>query len=190
MEKKYKKTWINIKILLSVLGVLVMVGCGIWACHQYKVHKNAEQLMDTHGLEMFLSYEDYEEKIAQGETFMVYIGRATCPYCKVLTTVLEKEKGKIQSQMPFYYFNVIWYKQAILDKKAGAEEKWNTIKKEIGFQYIPCILYYKEGKLESSFLEFVGEDYFDIEDDKEKEKLVEQATLKLEKWFQECSLDK
>lgn len=182
--KDIKALWIG-----GCIIALLIVG-SIFVYYKYKVHNNEKAIMDSHGLEMIMTYEAYQDKIQQGQTFIVYIGRYTCPYCKVISPVLEKEKERIDSQIPFYYFNVINYKQAILDKEEGAEARWDNIKEAIGFKYIPCVLYYKQGKLESGFFEFVGKEYFEIEDEKEKVKLVEEATLNLEEWLKECGIYK
>lgn len=169
----------------------LLIGGGYGIHYGYEGYTTTKAaVMNTHGLEMITTYEAFQDKLSQKETFLIYIGRQTCPFCRVLAPVLEKEKGSIKDEVPFCYFNVIDYKQAIIDKKEGAQERWEHIKDEIGFTYIPCILYYKEGKLEQGFYEFVGDSYMDTEDEDEKAEMVKEATVKLEEWFKQCGLYK
>lgn len=190
-HKKTKVIWLAGTLLLAMVG-----GCG---CNQANVQtsestsKQATQetevdVMDDHGLQMFMTYEELKEKQNNKETFVVYIGRQTCPYCAILTPVLEEKKEFVSSEVSFYYFNVINYKQAILDEVEGAQERWDSLKEEVGFTYIPCILYYKDGKLENGFYSFLGKDYSQCEDEQKKVEMMDEAIVNLENWFRDCGI--
>ncbi len=99
---------------------------------------------NDHGLPI-LSYDEVMKKIEGGEAFILYIGRDTCPQCRLFTPNLEKGLIDKGLKTPIYYFYVQSYYSAQERNEAGAEETWNNAVASIGFQGTPAMLYFKDG---------------------------------------------
>ncbi len=99
---------------------------------------------DDHGLPI-ISYEEVVEKINGGEEFILYIGRDTCPQCRLFAPNLERGIVEKNLQTPSYYFNVQSYATAIDRKEEGAEVEWLSAVAAIGFMGTPSLLYFNDG---------------------------------------------
>lgn len=74
------------------------------------------------------------EKLANKETFYVYVGRPTCPYCRKFEPNLNKAME--ETQIEVYY----------LDTDAEEASEVTTFVDSQGIETIPHLTYYKEGK--------------------------------------------
>ncbi|MDD4075451.1 MAG: thioredoxin family protein [Eubacteriales bacterium] len=107
---------------------------------------------DDHGLPI-VTYDKVKAMIDGGETFLLYIGRDTCPQCKLFSPNLETALEEAALQTPQYYFYTQDYETAINNRAEGAQEQWDGIKAELGIRGTPSLLFFKEGK-QSSFESF------------------------------------
>lgn len=141
---------------------------------------------NDHGWEV-VTFEQLREKIDSGEKFMVYIGRDTCPYCmpfaKSLVTALEDSPANL----PIYYFYTQSYKTAINNAVDGAQEEWDAVKADIGFQYTPSLLVFEGGEQILACDLGMGSEYFDMSDSgKQAER--DKVAGEIELWLLEYGL--
>ncbi len=107
---------------------------------------------NDHGLTI-VTYDKVEEMIENDETFLLYIGRDTCPQCKLFSPNLETALGEAALQIPQYYFYTQSYETAINNREEGAQETWDGVKAALGIRGTPSLLLFKDGKT-SSFESF------------------------------------
>lgn len=107
---------------------------------------------NDHGLTI-VTYDKVEEMIENGETFLLLIGRDTCPQCKLFSPNLETVLGEDALQIPQYYFYTQDYETAINNREEGAQEKWDGVKASLGIRGTPSLLLFQDGKT-SSFESF------------------------------------
>ncbi|MBQ6703571.1 MAG: hypothetical protein IJN08_02020 [Clostridia bacterium] len=141
---------------------------------------------NDHGWEL-VTYEQLKEKRDSGEKFLVYIGRDTCPYCmpfaKSLVTAFETSPANI----PVYYFYTQSYKTAINREEEGAQEAWDAVKADIGFQYTPSLLVFEGGEQILACESGMGSEYFDMSDS-EKQVERDKVAAEVELWLLEYGL--
>lgn len=180
----------SIKRGMLLIGILGVTSISIYTYKQMLIEQKNLRLIqrakeETHGLQV-ISYKSYQEKQQDKETFLVYIGRDTCSYCRLLTPELEQIKGRIK--VPFYYFNCITYREAIKEGQEHAQEEWDEIKEEVGFTYIPCLFYYEKGMQQATFKHFIDKEYFNMPTREERMKFLQQANKRFETWLLENNL--
>lgn len=141
---------------------------------------------NDHGWKL-VTYEQLQQKRDSGEKFMVYVGRDTCPYCmpfaKSLVTALEDSPANL----PIYYFYTQSYKTAINNAEEGAQEAWDAVKADIGFQYTPSLLVFEGGEQKLACDLGMGSEYFDMSDS-EKQARRDEVAGELELWLLEYGL--
>lgn len=82
-----------------------------------------------------ISTDTLKEKINNNETFIVYFGRATCPYCRNLSPILKEFNEKIDKSL--FYFNT--------EGKDNDEEMKKYIADELGISTVPTTLSFVDG---------------------------------------------
>ena len=80
-----------------------------------------------------ISLEAVEQKIQYQESFYLYTGRESCPYCQEFTPKLAKAVDKTNITM--YY----------LDSEHIEKTSWNNFKTTVGFKTIPNLTYFTNG---------------------------------------------
>ena len=80
-----------------------------------------------------ISLEAVEQKIQYQESFYLYTGRESCPYCQEFTPKLAKAVDKTNITM--YY----------LDSEHIDKTSWNNFKTTVGFKTIPNLTYFTNG---------------------------------------------
>ncbi len=98
---------------------------------------------DDHGLTI-VTYDEVMKKIQGGESFILYVGRDTCPQCRLFAPNLEEGIVNRGLSTPVYYFNVQSYNTAQQRGEANADEAWNDVTNSIGFMGTPSLLYFKD----------------------------------------------
>lgn len=129
--------------------------------------------VDNHGLET-IAYETILGNIENKESFCIYIGRDSCKYCRVFTPTLEAVLEDNELNCDIYYFFTQDYKNAIENDEDGAQEKWDSVKENLGIKYTPSFIFYKDG--EPIYYEnFTGSEYFDAATTEEKNEIMSIA---------------
>ena len=141
---------------------------------------------NDHGWEL-VTYEQLKEKRDSGEKFMVYVGRDTCPYCMPFANSLVTALETSPANVPVYYFYTQSFKTAINRAEDGAQEAWDAVKEDIGFQYTPSLLIFEGGEQILACDSGVGSEYFDMTDD-EKQVERDRVAAELELWLLEYGL--
>ena len=80
-----------------------------------------------------ISLEAVEQKIQHKESFYLYTGRESCPYCQEFAPKLAKAVDKTETTV--YY----------LDSEHIDKTSWNNLKTTIGFKTIPNLTYFTNG---------------------------------------------
>lgn len=127
-----------------ILGILVVFFSSMFAQSVCATEKNDSEITD-------ITIEEYEEnikdlnsisavdlkgKINNKETFVIYFGRATCPYCRNLSPILKKFNEKIDKEL--FYFNT--------EGKDNDEEMKKYIAEELGISSVPTTLSFVDGE--------------------------------------------
>ncbi len=80
-----------------------------------------------------ISLEAVEQKIQHQESFYLYTGRESCPYCQEFAPKLAKAVD--ETKITVYY----------LDSEHIDKTSWNHFKTTVGFKIIPNLTYFKNG---------------------------------------------
>ena len=80
-----------------------------------------------------ISIEAVEQKIQHKESFYLYTGRESCPYCQEFAPKLAKAVDKTETTV--YY----------LDSEHIDKTSWNNFKTTVGFKTIPNLTYFTNG---------------------------------------------
>ena len=80
-----------------------------------------------------ISIEAVEQKIQHQESFYLYTGRESCPYCQEFALKLAKAVDKTETTV--YY----------LDSEHIDKTSWNNFKTTVGFKTIPNLTYFTNG---------------------------------------------
>lgn len=80
-----------------------------------------------------ISLEAVEQKIQHKESFYLYTGRESCPYCQEFVPKLAEAVDKTGTTV--YY----------LDSENMDKTSWNNFKTTVGFKTIPNLTYFTNG---------------------------------------------
>lgn len=92
-----------------------------------------------------ISANELKNKIDNQESFIVYFGKETCPYCRNLSPVLKKFNDKINNSL--FYFDI--------NGKDNDDAMKNYIKNELNVKKVPTTLSFVKGTATNGW---VGDD--------------------------------
>ena len=116
----------KVLILLSLLIIIVIFTAYLTTLPQtdYQIAVNRLQK---------ISLEAVEQKIQHKESFYLYTGRESCPYCQEFAPKLAKAVDKTETTV--YY----------LDSEHIDKTSWNNFKTTVGFKTIPNLTCFTNG---------------------------------------------
>lgn len=116
----------KVLILLSLLIIIVTFTAYLTTLPQtdYQIAVNRLQK---------ISLEAVEQKIQHQESFYLYTGRESCPYCQEFAPKLAKAVD--ETKITVYY----------LDSEHIDKTSWNNFKTTVGFKTIPNLTYFTNG---------------------------------------------
>lgn len=116
----------KVLILLSLLIIIVTFTAYLTTLPQtdYQIAVNRLQK---------ISLEAVEQKIQHKESFYLYTGRESCPYCQEFAPKLAKAVDKTETTV--YY----------LDSEHIDKTSWNNFKTTVGFKTIPNLTCFTNG---------------------------------------------
>ena len=116
----------KVLILLSLLIIIVTFTAYLTTLPQtdYQIAVNRLQK---------ISLEAVEQKIQHQESFYLYTGRESCPYCQEFAPKLAEAVNKTETTV--YY----------LDSEHIDKTSWNNFKITVGFKTIPNLTYFTNG---------------------------------------------
>lgn len=116
----------KVLILLSLLIIIVTFTAYLTTLPQtdYQIAVNRLQK---------ISLEAVEQKIQHQESFYLYTGRESCPYCQEFAPKLAKAVDKTETTV--YY----------LDSEHIDKTSWNNFKTTVGFKTIPNLTCFTNG---------------------------------------------
>lgn len=85
-----------------------------------------------------ISYDDFADKVKNKESFVIYVGSATCSHCEEFKPVLEevvKDNG-----LTIYY----------IDNSKLTEAQQTQVKKKVDLKGTPTLCNIKDGKADTS----------------------------------------
>ncbi|WP_375555377.1 thiol-disulfide isomerase [Streptococcus nidrosiense] len=118
-----KKVLILLSLLLIIIGTFTAYLTTL-AQTDYQIAVNRLQK---------ISLEAVEQKIQHQESFYLYTGRESCPYCQEFVPKLAKAVDK--TKITVYY----------LDSEHIDKTSWNSFKTNVGFKTIPNLTYFTNG---------------------------------------------
>lgn len=81
-----------------------------------------------------ITLTDVEKKLHKQESFYLYSGRETCPYCQEFAPKLAQATK--ETQINVYYLN----------SEKLKKEEWRNFKATVGFRTIPNLTYFSQGQ--------------------------------------------
>lgn len=118
-----KKVLILLSLLLIIIGTFTAYLTTL-AQTDYQIAVNRLQM---------ISLEAVEQKLQHQESFYLYTGRESCPYCQEFVPKLAEAVDKTGTTV--YY----------LDSEHIDKTSWNNFKTTVGFKIIPNLTYFKNG---------------------------------------------
>ncbi len=116
----------KVLILLSLLIIIVAFTAYLTTLAQTDYQIAVNRLQN-------ISLETVEQKIQDQESFYLYTGRKSCPYCQEFAPKLAKAVDK--TKITVYY----------LDSEHIDKTSWNNFKTTVGFKTIPNLTYFTNG---------------------------------------------
>ena len=116
----------KVLILLSLLIIIVAFTAYLTTLAQTDYQIAVNRLQN-------ISLETVEQKIQDQESFYLYTGRKSCPYCQEFVPKLAEAVDKTGTTV--YY----------LDSENIDKTRWNNFKTTVGFKTIPNLTYFTNG---------------------------------------------
>ena len=114
-------------ILLSLLLIIIVTFTTYLATLQQTDYQIAVNRLQK------ISLKAVEQKIQHQESFYLYTGRESCPYCQEFVPKLAEAVDKTGTTV--YY----------LDSENMDKTSWNNFKTTVGFKTIPNLTYFTNG---------------------------------------------
>lgn len=114
-------------VLIIIVAILIAAGCS--------KQSNIKEI----------SFEDFKEKIANKESFPLYVGNAGCSHCISYRPVLESIANE--------YDIVIYH----LDNSKLTDEEYSEFKKYINISGTPTVAFITDGEEETTLNRITGE---------------------------------
>ncbi|TCD45982.1 thioredoxin [Streptococcus sp. X16XC17] len=129
------------KDILKITSV-VLVCLSLIACQSHPTESTAATLQASEiqiNTTSSITLSELRNKLAQKESFFLYVGRPTCPYCRKFQPNLDKAME--ETQVSVYYLNT---------DEEEAKDITDFVDSQ-GIETIPHLTYYKDGQ-KSDFL--------------------------------------
>ncbi|WP_065427776.1 MULTISPECIES: thioredoxin domain-containing protein [Streptococcus] len=128
---------VNKKLSLLIIGIAMPILFMIWKFSQPVLPKTYQEAVQyTKAINM----KEMRSKLANGDEFVVYIGRESCPYCQKFVPNLALAIQK--SHQTVYY----------LDSASDEKDEITAFAKEMDIQTVPNLSVYQNGS-KSRYLE-------------------------------------
>ncbi|MBX4268548.1 thioredoxin domain-containing protein [Clostridium estertheticum] len=133
------------KVLKTCIIIIVMI-LGIGSFYLARVHGNSKEnneIPTTSKVKILLDInkESLAEKIENKESFLVYIGRPSCPDCRKFTPKLEKKLTDTNKQILYYNTEV----------HASKKQEMRVYLNSLGIKSVPTIMGVSKGNVEKVY---------------------------------------
>lgn len=95
-----------------------------------------------------ISYSEYQEMVNNKDTFILYIGRASCPNCSITS-----------SRLPYAVNREVTICKLELEPYYQTEE-YEKIKDDLGISYVPAFKYIENGEIKYQMNSPLKDNYF------------------------------
>ena len=117
----------KVLILLSLLLIIIVIFTAYLTALSQTDYQIAVNRLQK------ISLKTVEQKIQHQESFYLYTGRESCPYCQEFVPKLAEAVDKTETTV--YY----------LDSEHIDKTSWNNFKTTVGFKKIPNLTYFTNG---------------------------------------------
>lgn len=132
---------------------------------------------DRAGQVQTMNYETFRALNSQSPyTGVIYIGRAACPYCSLVTDYM---RSVTELPLPVYYVSLEPYYNS---------PYYEDFKAELGISSVPTFIYYKDGAPQYYMKSPVAEGYFD-ESGQERVDAYNEMTDRIRAFIEGCAKD-
>ncbi|MDR1136550.1 MAG: thioredoxin family protein [Clostridiales Family XIII bacterium] len=136
---------IGVAAALVIVVALALFG-GLQYNEKVRFEKELASLNNTY-TEIYryvnsLTVPRFESMVAEGEDFLISIGRPNCPYCDKMDPSFIKLVQELDMTEDIYYLNVA--------SIHGIEGVWPPFKEKYGFFYTPAYMHYADGEIVSA----------------------------------------
>ena len=130
-----------------------------------------------------ISISDFEKIVNSGEKAIVYYGQDCCRDCQKFHPIVE-EYVDSENGSGLYYFNIKDFRDRSKaeDAKEADIQFYKDLTDKFDISWVPCVCHIVNGKIESKY-EFLSKEYYEIEDETEKEKVVEEYVTQFVLWM-------
>lgn len=134
----------NIFFLISTIVILGVFGCS-QNMFDDKTQDFSEEKLDSsyeNAIKSFteINVAEFQRKVSNDDTFFVYFGRSTCPYCREFVPDLKLTSDK--KQILVYYVNT---------EHTDINKELKLIRDEFGVEFVPSLLYMQSGERKDMF---------------------------------------
>ncbi len=127
-----------------------------------------------------ISHEEYKKLLEDKSSFILYVGRSTCPDCERFEPVLDT----IQFQSEIKHLDTQAYKDAITNEEENAQENYDAFKSEVNYEWIPYVCAVKDGEKISEF-DFQFPEKFSELSQEEADAYIEDMHTRFVDWLVE-----
>ena len=130
-----------------------------------------------------ISYEQVMEKMTSGADFILYIGRPDCRDCQKFHPIVEEYTGT-EDASGLYYMNIKEFRDKSRAENASDEDVrfYKELTERFDIKWVPSVYHIVDGTISSKY-EFLDKAYYEIEDEKEKEKVVDEYVSNFYAWM-------
>ena len=121
------------RILIILLSLVIITGCGNKIYDQYNVQKKAKNETRVKTFTN-ITYDEYVKKIENKDSFVILLWQTGCSHC-------EDFEPKLNKIISYYNLKIYGLNLAEL-----SEEEYDKIKNKTFIQGTPTTVYIKEGK--------------------------------------------
>ncbi|MBQ3031671.1 MAG: hypothetical protein IJD29_04155 [Anaerotignum sp.] len=147
------------------IGFVILIGAAVYAW------SSSDDGLDP-GEDIRLSYGEFLSLRDSGKEFILYIHRSSCKICAIVSDNLYDMQGH---GLPVYSFN--------MESMMGTTE-YDEAKLSLGFSYMPCFKYYRDGSEAAHLNNPLNDSYFDHENGTEREayrlEMIDKVTAFIE----------
>lgn len=127
-----------------------------------------------------ITYEKYKKLLEDKSSFILYVGRSTCPDCERFEPVLDT----IQFQSEIKHLDTQAYKDAITNEEENAQEEYDAFKADVNYEWIPYVCAVKDGEKISEF-DFQFPEKFSELSQEEADAYIEDMHTRFVDWLVE-----
>ncbi|MFV0502460.1 MAG: hypothetical protein ACK5LT_00615 [Lachnospirales bacterium] len=143
MEKDKYKIIVGLLVVILITMVLLIVG-------RFLILENKEMSQYLNDTEGFVRVEvnELKEMISSGSEFILYIGRATCPWCRAFVKDLKFISW--EDELTIYYLD---------SENTGVDNELAEFRELYNIEYVPSMIYFSDTIAKALDIDVTSQNY-------------------------------